>query len=188
MVFSARPEKHFYFPERNADRLMAVLRDWMEPGTTVISDCRSTYRDLEKHVYSHTTHTHQTVNHTIGFVDVLSDAHTNPFQSTWQHVKAFLNPCNRMGTTSVTWPITCFRRGANPWIWNSSQSSSQSFHAWPGAPLLHSIPVISPSDLPSPNHWCKSPPATGKVSDITYYMATNPLGSIQVKLRYVRLS
>jgi len=28
----------FPIPDRNADRLMAVLRNWIEPGTTVISD------------------------------------------------------------------------------------------------------------------------------------------------------
>jgi hypothetical protein len=37
------------------------------------------------------------VNHTIGFVNVHSEAHTNPFESTWQQVRALLNPCNRRG-------------------------------------------------------------------------------------------
>jgi len=34
-------------PDGTADTLMAVLRDWIEPGTTVISDCWSAYRDIE---------------------------------------------------------------------------------------------------------------------------------------------
>jgi len=71
---------------------MAVLRDWIEPGTTVISDCWTAYRDIETHNY-----THKIVNHTIGFVYVHTVAHTNTIESTWRHVKAFLNPYNLMG-------------------------------------------------------------------------------------------
>jgi hypothetical protein len=64
---------------------------WIEPGTTLISDCWSAYRDIETHGY-----THQTVNHTIIFVDERTGAHTNTIESTWRHVMAFLNPYNRV--------------------------------------------------------------------------------------------
>jgi hypothetical protein len=37
------------------------------------------------------------VNITIGFVNVRTGVHKNTIESTWQHVKAFLNPYNRMG-------------------------------------------------------------------------------------------
>jgi transposase-like protein len=50
--------------DRSADTLMAVISDWIEPGTTVFRDCWAAYQDLEAHGY-----THQTVNHTIAFVD-----------------------------------------------------------------------------------------------------------------------
>jgi hypothetical protein len=70
---------------------MAVFRDWIEPGITIISDCSSTYRDIET-----IGHTNKPVNYTIDFVDVPSGAHTNTLESTWWHVKAFLNPYNRM--------------------------------------------------------------------------------------------
>jgi len=76
--------------DRTADTLMAVLRDWIEPGTTVISDCWTAYRDIETHNY-----THKIVNHTIGFVYVHTVAHTNTIESTWRHVKAFLKPHNQ---------------------------------------------------------------------------------------------
>jgi len=36
-------------PYRTADTLMAVLHDWIEPSTTVISDCWSAYRDIVTH-------------------------------------------------------------------------------------------------------------------------------------------
>ena len=69
---------------------MAVISDWIEPGTMVIIDCWAAYRDLGAHGY-----THHTVNHTIGFVDERTGAHTNTIATTWRHVKAFLNPYNR---------------------------------------------------------------------------------------------
>jgi hypothetical protein len=55
---------------------MAILRDWIETGTAVISDCWSAYRHMETHGYAH-----QTVDHTIGFVYVLTGAHTNAIDS-----------------------------------------------------------------------------------------------------------
>jgi len=59
-------------PNRTADTLMAVVSAWIEPSTTVISDCWAAYRVLEAHGY-----THCTVNHSTAFVDELSGAHTN---------------------------------------------------------------------------------------------------------------
>jgi len=81
----------FPVPDRTADTLAAVISDWIELGNTVIGDCWSAYRDIETHGY-----THQTANHTIGFVDERTGAHTNTTESTKRHVKAFLNPYNRV--------------------------------------------------------------------------------------------
>jgi len=33
-------------PARTSDTLMAIIRDWIEPGTTVISDSWAAYRNL----------------------------------------------------------------------------------------------------------------------------------------------
>ena len=71
---------------------MAAVSEWIEPETTVISDCWAAYRDLDSHGY-----THQTVNHTIAFIDERTGAHANTIEITWRHVKAFLNPYNRQG-------------------------------------------------------------------------------------------
>jgi transposase-like protein len=79
-------------PDRSADTLMNVIDAWIEPGTTVISDCWAAYRDLDAHGY-----THHTVNHSIEFVNKETGAHTNTIEGTWRHVKAFLSPCNRKG-------------------------------------------------------------------------------------------
>ena len=84
--------KTFLVPvqDRTADTLMAVISDWIEPGTTVISDSSVAYHGLEAHGY-----THETVPRTIGFVDQQTGAHINTIQSTWYHVKAYLNAYNR---------------------------------------------------------------------------------------------
>jgi hypothetical protein len=78
-------------PDRSPETLMAVIRDWIVPGTTVISGCWGAYSDLEQQGYSDLT-----VNHTIGFVDSVTGAHTNTIQSQWRHLKASLNPYNRL--------------------------------------------------------------------------------------------
>jgi transposase-like protein len=77
-------------PDRTSDNLMAIIRDWIEPGTTVISDSWAAYRDLGAHGY-----THQAVNHSIQFVDPRTGAHTNTIESTWRSVKVFLGQYNR---------------------------------------------------------------------------------------------
>jgi transposase-like protein len=76
--------------DRTADTLMAIIRDWIEPGTTVISDCWGAYPDLESQGY-----THRTVNHSIHFVDPHTGAQTNTIESTWRHVKVFLSRYTR---------------------------------------------------------------------------------------------
>ena len=64
-------------PDRTADTLVAIIRDWIGPGTTVISDCWGAYRNLESQGF-----THRTVNHSI-------------LESTWRAVKVFLSQYNR---------------------------------------------------------------------------------------------
>jgi transposase-like protein len=76
-------------PDRSTETLMAVIRDWIERGTAVISDCWRTYYHLEEEGYPHLT-----VNHSIGFVDPQTGAHTNTIQCQWRHLKASLNHYN----------------------------------------------------------------------------------------------
>jgi hypothetical protein len=78
-------------PDRSAETLMAVIRDWIVPGTTDISDCWEAYCDLEEQGYPHLT-----VNHSIGFVGPVSGAHTNTIECQWRRLKASINPYNRL--------------------------------------------------------------------------------------------
>jgi len=73
-------------PDRTTDTLMTIIRDWIEPGSTVISDSWAAYHDLGAQGY-----THQTVNHSIQFVDPTTVAHTNTTESTWRSAKVFLS-------------------------------------------------------------------------------------------------
>jgi transposase-like protein len=83
-------------PDRTADTLVPIIRDWIEPGTTVINDCWGAYRELPNQGY-----THRTVNHSINFVDPNTGAHSNTIGSTWHHVKVFLGQYNR----AVNYPL-----------------------------------------------------------------------------------
>ena len=64
-------------PDRSADTLTNIIHTWIEPQTTVISDCWAGYRLLSDEGY-----THHTVNHTVDFVDPHTGAHTNTIEGT----------------------------------------------------------------------------------------------------------
>jgi hypothetical protein len=72
-------------PDRTADILMTIIHAWIEPGTTVASDCWRAYSDLDSQRF-----THHTVNNSIHFVDPETGDHTNTIESTWHSVKVFL--------------------------------------------------------------------------------------------------
>jgi hypothetical protein len=76
--------------DRTAETLISTLKQWIYPGTALISDCWASYSTVSEKGYHH-----KTVNHSITFVDWLSGAHTNTTEATWRHVKATLNPYNR---------------------------------------------------------------------------------------------
>jgi hypothetical protein len=91
--------------DRTADTLLAVIRDWIEPGTRVISDCWGAY-NLGSLGYEH-----HPVNHSIHFKDPITGANTNKIGSTWSHLKA----ATTGGRTIITtWHTTFSRRGARP--------------------------------------------------------------------------
>jgi hypothetical protein len=69
---------------------MTIIRDWIKPSTTVISDCWGVYRNLDSQGY-----THSTVNHSIHFLDPDTGDHTNNIESMWQSAKVFLGQYNR---------------------------------------------------------------------------------------------
>lgn len=76
--------------DRSAETLIGPIKQWILPGTTIISDCWAVYSSLRDEGY-----THFTVNHSIPFVDETTGAYTNTIESTRKQVKALLSPYNR---------------------------------------------------------------------------------------------
>jgi len=76
--------------ERSAETLIGLIKQWILPGTTIISDCWVAYSSLRDEGYMHFT-----VNHSITFVDENTGAHSNTTESTWKQITALLSPYNR---------------------------------------------------------------------------------------------
>jgi transposase-like protein len=68
-------------PDRTADTLKTLVRERIEPGTKIISDCWGAYRGLESMNY-----THHTFNHSLYFVDPDTGANTKSIDSTWHRL------------------------------------------------------------------------------------------------------
>ena len=68
--------------ERNRDTLLGIIKERIEPGTTIISDCWKAYDCLEQEGYVHLK-----VNHSLNFVDPTSGAHTNTIERRWRDAK-----------------------------------------------------------------------------------------------------
>jgi transposase-like protein len=98
MLLRARQEKTYLVsvPNRNAETLMAVFRNWIECDTTVIGDSWSAYQNIETNSFRH-----QIQNHAFGFVDVRNGAQRNTTESMMCLVKGFLIPTNGCETRSI---------------------------------------------------------------------------------------
>ena len=81
-----RSTKQFFMvpvERRDSDTLLEIIKDKIEQGTTIISDCWKAYNCLSKEGYQHLT-----VNHSINFVDPTTAAHTNTVERRWREAKA----------------------------------------------------------------------------------------------------
>ncbi|GFR08180.1 putative transposase-like protein [Trichonephila clavata] len=102
--------------DRTAETLLGLIESWIEPGTTVISDCWKSYERLSERGYNHLT-----VNHSLEFVDSETGAHTNTIEVTWRHFKASLPEYNRRGRFEgyIAWFMfrkICFALKQDPFI------------------------------------------------------------------------
>ena len=69
--------------KRNSPTLLQCIRDYIEPGTTIISDCWKAYDCLSEEGF-----THLKVNHKLNFVDPKTKAHTNNIERKWRDLKS----------------------------------------------------------------------------------------------------
>lgn len=67
---------------RDAPTLTGLIKQWVLPGTTVLTDGWKAYWNLNDHGY-----VHHDVKHCRNFVDPATGTHTNTIEGTWTHAK-----------------------------------------------------------------------------------------------------
>ncbi|CAF4294374.1 unnamed protein product [Didymodactylos carnosus] len=77
--------KHYRGHRSKKETLLEIIKTWIKPGTTIMSDCWKAYNCLKNEGFQHLQ-----VNHSIEFVDSDTGAHTNTIESSWRHAKASL--------------------------------------------------------------------------------------------------
>lgn len=82
--FERESRKIFITPvvNRSAETLLGFIKNHIENGTTIISDCWKAYDLLSNEGF-----THLKVNHSLNFVDPISGAHTQNIERLWRDVK-----------------------------------------------------------------------------------------------------
>lgn len=82
----------FMVPVEKRDRqtLLPLIREWILPGTTIVSDCWKAYDCLADEGYQHLR-----VNHSINFVDADTGACTNKIEASWNAAKRTINASGR---------------------------------------------------------------------------------------------
>ena len=70
---------------RSKEELLRVIKEWVLPGTTIMSDCWKAYDCLSNEGFEHLR-----VNHSVCFKDPDTGAHTNSIEGTWSAVKRYL--------------------------------------------------------------------------------------------------
>lgn len=75
---------------RDKETLLPIIKNWILPGTTIMSDCWKAYDCLTDEGYMH-----QKVNHSIEFVDSQSGACTNRIEASWNAAKRTIEASGR---------------------------------------------------------------------------------------------
>ncbi|XP_036340624.1 uncharacterized protein LOC118749988 [Rhagoletis pomonella] len=68
--------------KRDKETLLAVIKNWILPNTTIVSDFWKAYDCLSDEGYVHFK-----VNHSVNFKDPETQQHTNTIEGFWRHVK-----------------------------------------------------------------------------------------------------
>lgn len=77
-------------PNRTRQTLIPIIKDWILPGTTIMSDCWRPYDSLGDEGFQHLK-----VNHSVSFVDPVSGACTNSIEGTWRAAKRHYESSSR---------------------------------------------------------------------------------------------
>ncbi|KAK5648289.1 hypothetical protein RI129_003181 [Pyrocoelia pectoralis] len=77
--------------DRGRATLLPIIKDWILPGTTVISDFWKAYDCLQDEGYEHLK-----VNHSLHFKDPVTGAHSNSIESSWCAAKTSFSSSGRI--------------------------------------------------------------------------------------------
>lgn len=69
-------------PDRTSETLIGVIKRFVLPGTTIMTDCWKGYDQLRNEDFQHFT-----VNHSLNFVDPTTGAHTQNIERLWVEVR-----------------------------------------------------------------------------------------------------
>lgn len=76
--------------KRNRFTLIPIIKRWIRPGTTIISDFWKAYNCLKYEKYQHLK-----VNHKLNFKDPITGANTNRIESSWRAAKVSYSSSGR---------------------------------------------------------------------------------------------
>ena len=62
---------------------MSEIKNYVEPGTIIHTDCWRGYLGLEEH----NGYKHQTVNHKVNYIDLETGAHSQNIERSWRDVR-----------------------------------------------------------------------------------------------------
>ena len=85
--------------DRSAATLLPIILEHVRPGTNIISDEWRAYSQLLSQGMSH-----QTVNHSVNFIDPSTGAHTQGIESTWAQTKRMMRREGVMNTSRNLFP------------------------------------------------------------------------------------
>lgn len=73
-----------------ASTLLSVIKEWIRPGSIILSDYWKAYDCLDQHDYVHLK-----VNHSLHFKDRETNVHTNSIESSWRAAKSICTSSGR---------------------------------------------------------------------------------------------
>ena len=100
---------------RGEAELVPIIRQYVRPGTLIVTDMWQGYTNLTDYGYLH-----EEVNHSRNFVDPVTGAHTNTIEGTWTHAKNF---CLRTGGRRSTESLS---RNLTEFMWRKQKGLSRS--------------------------------------------------------------
>lgn len=94
-------------PNRNAETIVSILRTFILPGTTIVTDCWRAYAKAIREVDMNLDH--HTINHSLNFVDPTDRSiHTQNIEGLWSRSKYFLKRKNGASLAQRTFYLSQF--------------------------------------------------------------------------------